>query len=136
MALNTLECAQLHSTTSDQVLLNLDEPKILKCAQLHLTTSNHVLFNSNNHQYTQICTNTNNQLKSPLKCIKFVFKHYKHSNEHLQPPNMHLYTYTVPISKPSSTNSCSKCTPMHIQHEAPQKFLQALKHFKIHSLTN
>jgi hypothetical protein len=66
--LNTLKCAQLHSTTLNCVLLNSYDLNILKCAQLHLTTSNCVFSNSNDHQHTQIYTNTHNQLKSPYIC--------------------------------------------------------------------
>ena len=54
--------------------------------------SNEVLFNLNNLYYPQRCTNALNQFKSPFKCIKHAFNHYRHSNQHLQHRNVYLNT--------------------------------------------
>ena len=92
---------------------------------LHSTPFNHsneVFFNSNNLYYPQRCTNALNQFKSPFKCIKRAFNHYKDSNQHSKPPNVYLNT--------------SKHLPMPLHHEAPPKLLRALKPLKIHFLTN
>jgi hypothetical protein len=104
---------KLYSTTLNHALFISNEFNILKCVQLHFTTSNHILFqlnwppiHSNMHEFTQ--------LKSTFNCINYAFKHYKHSNQHCQPPNVHLFTYNAPISKPPSTNQCPKCAPMHL----------------------
>ena len=79
------------------------------------------------------------QFKLPLNCIKYTFKHYEHSNQHLQPPNMHLYTYNalnLQISKPRIPTDPPNMHQRPSQHEAPQKLLRALNPLKIHSLTN
>lgn len=58
---------------------------LLNVYNLHSTPSNQILFKSNDLQYIKKCTNA--------------FKPYKHSNQHFQPPNIHLYTSNASISK-------------------------------------
>lgn len=72
---------------------------------LQSTSSNQTFFNSNNNlQYTQRCANALNQLKPPLKCIKYGFKGYKYSNQHLQSPILHLQCSNLQNSEPPSIN--------------------------------
>ena len=69
----------------------------LKYAQMHSTNSNH----------HSIATNMHSSIIST-------------QITHLQPPNMYLFTYNAPISKPPGTNPCPKSAPMHLQHETPK----------------
>ena len=88
--------------------------------------------------YSQMCTFTLKSLKS-------------YSLQHTQPTQTTTQMHQICIqalqtgrstlvhlqcSKPPSINWRPNRAPMHLQHEAPQKFLQALKPLKIHSLTN
>ena len=141
LTFNTCKCVRLHSSNLNKVLFN---PNVHRCTQQHLNwyvstqmplilsithnmhsmPSNWMHFNSNDLQYTKRRPNALNQLEAPCKCIKYAFKQHKHSNKHLQPPNVHLYTSNALISKPTSTKHCLKYAPMHLQHEASQMLLQ------------
>ena len=105
--LNALKCAQLHSTTSNHVFLNSNDLNALKCAQRYPTT-NQILFNLNDLQYTQICTNALNQLKSP-------FKHLQTLKLTLTTSNVHLYTSEASISKPPNFQASTNAPNIHLQ---------------------
>lgn len=140
-------CSQLYLCTfdpSNPTFFNFNEHLHLQTTQIRpiqitQIRSSSVYFASSiysNHlQYPHIYTFALNQLKSTLNCIKYAFKDYKHLMQYL-----HLQICTcTPIMlqtfKPPNPND-APCAPMHLQHEAPQRLLQALESLKIHSLTN
>ena len=112
-------------------------------------------------QMTLIPSNVNNWTQQlQIRCLttqmtfntlKFTQMHSTNSNHHSNASNMHPSITNIQINlttskyaighllqtfEPPSTNRCSKCAPMHLQHEALQKLFRALKPLKILSLTN
>ena len=102
-------------------------PLQLKCIFAPLKHSNHL-------QYSHICTIALNQLKSRLDCIKYIFKHNKHSMQYLQPLNVHLYTYNaqnIQNSKPpTDVPNINQCTS-NVKHP-----IGPSKHYNNPRLTN
>ena len=105
----------LHSTPSNYVIMNSYDLNMLKCVKLALNTFKSYPLTLEWPQYAQMCTIALNNLKSlkfdflQLKyssihsnhhsCIKYAFKNHKHVNQHLQPPNVDLYTSNLQTSK-------------------------------------
>jgi len=68
--------------------------------------------------------------------LKYGQLHSMNSNQHLQPSNVHLYTYNALTSKHLTDAPNMHQYTVHLQHEASQKLLWALKPLKIQYLTN
>lgn len=133
---NVHNCTQPTQIRSSSIQMTLIPSKY---AQLDSKTSNIIIFNSNDLEYTEIWTTTLNELKSTLSCSKYAFKHYKQWNQHLQPSNVHLYTYNALTSKHLNLQTPTDAPSMH-QYTPPTwsfpKLLWVLKPLKIHCLTN
>ena len=139
MAFNPLKYAQLHSTTSNQVLLNSNELtpsnvhsciwstqttfNTLKCARLHSTNSKQVICNSyylNTLKCVQLHSTTSyhipfnsNDLQHTQICTIASKMHSNLRNTQINTCNLEMYTCNASISKPPCLQAPTDARNVH-----------------------